>query len=503
MTATVASEQVRRFRVILARQLGWRLDAGSDATLAELLGRRAAARGGSHESYLGQLAAGTVPEEVGALATELTVGETYFFRNVEQFRALADVVLPARMAAREWDRRLRVLSAGCASGEEAYTIAMVVREVLPDPSWQVSILGVDVNPAMVGRARRGSYSSWALRATPVATRQRWFSPEAKAARIDESIRRMVTFAQHNLMDGDPQLWRPGTYDAIFCRNVLMYFDPDGAQTVVAKLARALAPGGFLFLGHAETLRGMAHDLELRHTHDTFYYQRPPDGVAAPPAPVAAPPGLAYPAVAGDEWAVTIGAAANRIQAMTQVRPPARRRGSPAQLPVPVRPPTWSHALDLLRGEQFAAAIEVVEGFPGHVWMRPDVLVLYAVLLVQAGQLDRAEEVCGQLLELDGLNAGAHYLLASCRASAGDGAEAMEHHRMAAYLDPGFAMPRLHLGLLARQRGDRDLAWRELERTLALLPREDSERIVLFGGGFTREALIALCRTELRACGSPW
>jgi len=105
-----------------------------------------------------------------------------------------------------------------------------------------------------------------------------------------------------------------------------------------------------------------------------------------------------------------------------------------------------------------------------------------------------------LLMVDELNAGAHYVLALCRENSADRAGAAEHDRVAVYLDPTFAMPRLHLGLLARHAGDRDTARRELEQALLLLRSEDPSRLLLFGGGFNREALIVLCRSALRDCG---
>jgi chemotaxis protein methyltransferase CheR len=131
-----------------------------------------------------------------------------------------------------------------------------------------------------------------------------------------------------------------------------------------------------------------------------------------------------------------------------------------------------------------------------------VLLLRAVLLTHGGRLALAEETCRRLLALDELNAGAHYLLALCREGAGDRRAAAEHDQVAAYLDPAFAMPRLHLALLARRHGDRETARRELAQAALLLEREDASRLLLFGGGFGREALVALCRAELAACGGP-
>jgi chemotaxis protein methyltransferase CheR len=127
-----------------------------------------------------------------------------------------------------------------------------------------------------------------------------------------------------------------------------------------------------------------------------------------------------------------------------------------------------------------------------------------VILTVSGDPRDAERVCARILELDELEAGAHYVMALCREHARDLAGAADHDRYALYLDPTFSMPHLHLGLMAKRAGDRDAARRELARALVLLAAEEPSRVLLHGGGFTREALVALCRSELRACGgSAW
>jgi chemotaxis protein methyltransferase CheR len=158
------------------------------------------------------------------------------------------------------------------------------------------------------------------------------------------------------------------------------------------------------------------------------------------------------------------------------------------------------ALEHLTHERFAQAQRLISDLPSGAREDTDVLLLEAVLLVQGGDLARAEGVCRRLLDRDDMNAGAHYVLGLCREGAGDRAGAVEEHEAAAFLDPGFAMPRLQLGLLARRSGDRELSRRELVKAQALLLREDSARLLLFGGGFNREALIALCGAQLDACG---
>ncbi|MGH9372611.1 MAG: CheR family methyltransferase, partial [Vicinamibacterales bacterium] len=505
MTTGIQAVDVERFRAAVVYRLGLYLDEGKLGFLAEVLRRRLEATGHDSDGYLARLESPSARDEIGALARELTVPETYFFRNVDQYRAFVEVVLPERAALVAVERRLRILSLGCASGEETYSLAMLARDTLTDPGLDLSILGVDVNPAMIEKAGRGRFSAWALRETPEADQQRWFRRQGREFVLDDALRASVRFEERNLVEDDPQFWQNEMYDVVFCRNVLMYFAPEQAQAVVGRIARALRPGGYLFLGHAETLRGLSNAFHLRHTHNTFYYQRKERGAPLSPTsrmsewrrpPIAS---LAAAASDADTWVDAIRRASERVAALTEPRP-----AEPSEYQANAEPVgrAWDlgGVVELLRQERFAEALAIVNALPPDSSRDPDVLLLRAVLLVHGGQLVKAEDACRRLLESDELSAGAHYLLALCREGGGDRARASYHDQVAAYLDPGFAMPRLHLGLLARRAGDRAAARRELGHALVLLQREDASRVLLFGGGFGREALTALCRTELTRCG---
>jgi chemotaxis protein methyltransferase CheR len=495
---TPPPDHVERFRALAARRFGLQFDDTKLGWLGDVLQRRADSRRFTVDAYLAAFESAPVAGEAGALATELTVGETYFFRNMEQFNALREQVLPDRLRAQASRRSLRILSAGCASGEEPYSIAMSLCDLLPDRSWQLSIRAVDLNPAAIEKALRGRYTSWSLRETPQAMQQRWFRPDGRDQLLDETLRRAVTFEVRNLHDDDCELWQPGAYDVVFCRNVLMYFTPQSAGAVVARIARSLAPGGALFLGHAETLRGLSQDFHLCHTHSCFYYRSRGAGEArtTPSAPAVAAPALVAALDGGDAWVQAIEHASQRVRALTTPPSSAQRRASTQA------PAGWhlGHALELLGRERFAEALELVHGLPPESAQDPDVLLLHAVLLVHGGRLMHAEDTCRRLLALDELNAGAHYVLALCCEAAGDTRGAVDQDQVAVYLDPAFAMPRLHLGLLARRAGDRDTSRREFEQARTLLLREDASRLLLFGGGFGREALLALCEAELQAEG---
>jgi chemotaxis protein methyltransferase CheR len=493
------SPETQRFRRWIAQRLGLHFEDARLDFLAEVLDRRADIHGVALRPYLDQLEVPGMDVELQALALELTVPETYFFRHIDQIHAFADVALPQAQAARGAARRLNMLSVGCASGEEPYSLAMVMRERGADFGWTVDIRGFDLNPAMLAKAALGRYSSWALRETPATSQRRWFRSIGKEFELDESIRAAVTFQEVNLAQENADLWAPERYDVIFCRNVLMYFTPDCSQALVTRLTRSLVPGGYLFLGHAETLRGLSNDFHLRHTHDAFYYQLKHarhderggecedalDGISQDKS--------AEQFIVGTLASVPESGRTKSCQETFQnASDPIEAAITLVQLPV---------VLDLLKNERFSDALELLDRLPAESAQDADVLLLRAALLTHSGQFSTAENVSRQMLERDELNSGAHYLLALCRESAGDRQGTLDHYRSAISHDSGFAMPRLHLGLMARRAGDWEGARRELGKALLLLQREDASRLLLFGGGFGREALIALCRAELSSAGA--
>lgn len=491
------------FRDAVERRLGLHFDDAKLEALRDVLGRRLEASGRSARAYLTTLDdESAATGELRELGRELTVGETYFFRHREQFAAFSEVALPERMQKPGAARELRILSAGCASGEEPYSLAVRVLSHGVPLGVRVTIRGVDLNRVALDKAARGRYSEWSLRETDANERSRWFVSQGREFTLSAEVRQMVVFEERNLAIEDPGLFVPETYDIVFCRNMLMYFNQERAAAVVARLARSLLPGGYLFLGHAETLRGLSHDFHLRHTHNAFYYQR--KGQLGPsivieagshaPAEASKPPDSSWVGT----WLDTVQRTSERIERLTH------RTGDVDRVPAPpVHAPRadLGLVLDLLRHERFAEALTALRELSASSVNDPDAMLLRAALLTHSGELDAAETVSHELLALDELNAGAHYLLALCDERRGNLQQAVDHDQIAAYLDHTFAMPRLHLGLIARRTGDRATARRELGQAIALLQREETSRLSLFGGGFGRDGLITLCRSALEQLGA--
>lgn len=503
-----------RFRLLIADRLGLSFDNARSDALAETLERRSRALSLEAASYLDQLERQQgVAGELSTLGAELTIGETYFFRHTEQMRAFSEVALPERRTLTAGKRPVRILSAGCASGEEAYTLAILASEQgLAGPS-APDILGVDLNPLALKRAERATYSEWALRDTPEATRRRYFRKEGSSYVLLRDRLPTVRFRQANLIEDEAL--SGGMFDILFCRNVLMYFTRQQAIRTLARLANALLPGGYMFLGHAETLHGLSSDFELCQAHGAFYYLRKTDSTSSPHAfdtrsgrvgtagdagkresvrPSAVLSGLDLTR----NWLDVVDRSTQRIQALSEGREP--RLAPPRKL---LSDPTFAATTvlskrimsRLIEAERWDEALEVANRLESAE-SEPDHMILRAALLTHSGRFESAEQVCLSALARDEANAPAHYILALLRERQGKYEVALEHDQIAADLDPSFAMPKLHLGLSWLRLKDTARARAALTQAAGLLEKEDPWRVLLFGGGFQRSALIQLCEREL-------
>ena len=208
--------------------------------------------------------------EWAELASVLSNNETYFFRERAQLDVLATDVLDE--ALKTGSGRLRVWSSACSTGEEPYTIGMMLSETRRIAAPHVTIHATDLSPRALDRATTGFYRELSFRATPVEMVQRYFRPFEAGFFINDEIKRMVSFSRLNLLDARAVAGM-GIHDAIFCRNVLIYFDKPTQKRVVEACAQALRPGGYLFLGHAESIMRITDLYEPVVTPKAIYYRR--------------------------------------------------------------------------------------------------------------------------------------------------------------------------------------------------------------------------------------
>lgn len=205
----------------------------------------------------------------------LTTNETYFFRESFQLKAFTDEIIPeiVRNKSLQGSRTLRIWSAGCSSGEEPYTIAMLVLERAELKGWNVEIIGTDISQRVLHQARHGVYGKSAFRTTDDYFIRRYFTEQSDGYRINDEVKQLVTISHLNMYDID-RIVLLGRMDIIFCRNVIIYFDMDAKKKVVSAFHGALREGGFLLLGHSESLMNISTQFTLRHFKNDMIYQKP-------------------------------------------------------------------------------------------------------------------------------------------------------------------------------------------------------------------------------------
>ena len=256
------AEEHRYLRALVNRAAGLRLDEDSGPLIERRLSPRLQALGlSSFQEYSQIFMAGDTTGELARAVDLLTPKETYFFRQSYQFDCLREEIIPRLRAEAAWVGPLVVWSAGCATGEEAYSIAMTLAEAGVAEELSLRVLGSDLSPGCVTAARDATYTARSLRMTPPNIRARYFERTPDGYRVCDEIRSMCRFGQLDLLDADRAILL-GQAHIVFCRNVLIYFDDWARRRVAETLSQRIFPGGYLLLGHSESLINMAPQFEV-------------------------------------------------------------------------------------------------------------------------------------------------------------------------------------------------------------------------------------------------
>jgi chemotaxis protein methyltransferase CheR len=271
------SEEFRLLRDFVYQHCGLHFTEDSKYLLEKRLGKRLQQhRLKSFKDYYYLLRYGLQKEqELTEVIDVLTTNETYFFREEFQLKTFTNEILPEMRARKEMEgnKKLRIWSAGCSTGEEPYTIAMLLLDMPEFNDWQIDIIGTDISQKVLQTARKGVYGSSSFRATDPAYLQRYFVETEGKFRVADRVKSLVTISHLNLFD-TPRVALLGKMDVVFCRNVIIYFDLAAKKRVIDSFYQRLRPEGFLLLGHSESLMNISNAFVLRHFVHDMVYQRP-------------------------------------------------------------------------------------------------------------------------------------------------------------------------------------------------------------------------------------
>ena len=426
--------------------------------------------------------------QIEVLASHLTVGETYFFREKKSLDIVEQSILPDLIKSRGNDRRLRIWSAGCCTGEEPYTIAIILAGMIPDlERWNITLLATDINPRFLSKASAGVYSDWSFRDTPEWIRSKYFR-KASGGNFEliPQVKNLVSFAYLNLAeDAFPSLTNnTNATDIIFCRNVLMYLAPRHVRTIGRNFYRCLTESGWLVVSPSDMSQELSSQLAIVHRSGAILYRKGTPSVEQD---------LVLPVGEPDESPISWAAS---LPPLAEPQTPAYVPPEALELPFAAGEQTGTHcadaapdeALTLYEQGHYAAAADQLAARLCKYPEDAQTMTLLARVHANQGNLEEALAWCDKAIAKQKIEPGIHYLRATILQERGALDEAVRSLQRTLYLDPNFALAHFTLGMIARQRGRFEALDKHFENARALLAIYPPEEILPESGGITASRL---------------
>jgi chemotaxis protein methyltransferase CheR len=484
----LSSDDFGLFQKLLIETSGLCFDGGRNQSLHLALWQRLQHRGyDSYREYYNLLK--FHPEgrlEMRELFDLITIGETYFFRNKAQFDVLIRFILPEIIQRKvdSGDKCIRAWSAGCSRGDEAYSIAIAVMEVLPShEEWGISILGTDINRKGLACSEEAIYGEKDISHLPKEYLEKYFKIRGSTYRLRDDVKEWVRFEYHNLA-GDPCIHeKTQNVDIIFCRNVIIYFDSQTTQRVIENFYNCLAQDGYLFLGHTETLWQITNKFERVEFPQTFIYKKR----LSPVQEDAMKPFMAVPEI--------------NIENLTFLKETGtEERFFPQELRFGLqeKPEPFGQVEDsTLRVDKPS---DVPSSSPDNMVAQDKNHILpclaNATILANEAKYKEAADILGKIIKADNLSVEAYYLLGVLSYKSGDLKEAETQFRKVIYVTPDSVLAYFNLGnMYLYQRKLREAA-REFKNAIRLLEKRPKDEQVRFCEDFTVEFLLRACRNTL-------
>jgi chemotaxis protein methyltransferase CheR len=425
-------------------------------------------------------------EELEFLMANVTVGESYFFRDKSQMEFLRTGWLPQLMARKKSQpRSIRIWSAGCSHGQEIYSMAIMLHEALPNAArWNLQLHATDINAEALSAAVAARYSAWSFRATPEAVCERHFKRVGNDYQLQEEMRSMVNFSYLNLVEDEFPMIAGGLYsmDLILCRNVFIYFDVATVVAVMKKFARCLAPGGLLVLGGSDLINTDIEGLELQQAGSVFYYRRT---------------GTVTVAVAGEPEPVSL----DDITDTDDTPDPAPRAEVSQDDATPEKENTIETVARLAAQQCWAGVLEAADRYITALGENTTVLLHKAGALASLGRLEEAEQLSRQVTLLEPMEKYAHFLNALVLIERDELGAAENGMRKSLYIDPRFLEAHYQLGLLQLRQGRHEQGVRSLMNALDIAATGDPEHAIHGAPEMTYRRMTEVLRREIEVYSS--
>lgn len=489
-------QQFRRLRDMLVSYSGFYIDEGRQRLLDNGVSQRLAATGLELDAYLALLGRRDGRHELQTLVELVLNHETLFFRNMPHMRALGGEILPQLHRQKPLGEPLRIWSAGCSTGEEAYSLAIAALETFgPMPTRRIEIIGTDLSEAALNQAKIGRYKGRTLTNLTPRLRERYFKSDGDALLVRNEVRSLVRFERLNLLEPFPA-WTKGV-DIIFCQNVTIYFQVATCRALMARFYDCLPEGGYLFLGFSETIWHIFNKFVLREIAGSFVYYKDTS--------------IQEPASRGDmRQGVEPGLRPRQTQPLSQRRlgrTPERLPEKPTRSPLPPvttqssnTPPVEdgaaliSRSRVLLGNGETDRALELLRRLPPDSNYTPEALVLIAHAHADRNELLLALAEVRRALELHPLSGEAHLLLGLLYCRQEQWSLASSQFERARYLDTTAPLPSYYLAEAYRQEARIDAAIREYRSTLEKLAAHPPDMLL---NGVTVRLLQETCQRYLQ------
>ncbi len=413
-------------------------------------------------------------QEFNELLNLITINETSFFRFKTQFDVLQEKVLPELISLKKnLDRSIRIWSAGCSTGEEPYSIGMILLEIIPDSeNWDIQIYGTDVSKRALDHAKDGFFNEKSIEGVDEYFIQKYFNKINNSYRVNEKLRQLVSFGYHNLIREPYPLAVMSNWDIIFCRNVTIYFRIESTKRVISNFYKSLNPTGYLFIGHSETLAHINDDFNLIEAKNIFYYKKEKKRKKGRT--------LRKDLLFEDK---------KQWQSLEQDN--TQNDSNKRELEDLLR-----RSNNYFKQKKFELAMPLLKRLLKNDPDNTQAYLICAFIHANQDKLKEALLECQAALQINPFLPAAHYLLGVIYTKKDEMKKSIEEYNKTIYIDPNFALAHLNLASIYYSSGQYELAEKEYLLTIDSINNNPDGEWKEFLGGFITDLIIQTCENNI-------